>query len=76
MARLVVEPKRLAKGVEVTQEEFDEALDAIADGRASQLWKCEVHGPQGVKRTVRIPGTSFDFNASDNIELRCGCWLV
>lgn len=62
---------------QITYQEWADAMEADALGIACPLWECEVCGTkQGEKRRVRIKGTAFDFNASENIELRCGHWLM
>lgn len=50
---------------------------AARNGIATELMSCDVCGRlQGVERKTRIRGTAFDFNAAENVKLRCGHWLV
>ena len=50
---------------------------AVCAGIATDVIKCPHCGTlSGVARTARLRGTAFDFNASVNVKLYCGHWVV
>jgi hypothetical protein len=57
----------------MSYEEYLEALEAIQEGRASELYHCPVDDSlQGVAATRVVPGHPRGFDGGEVITLRCG----
>lgn len=60
-----------------TEDEHYEAMDAVHEGRASDLFRCPVDGSlQGVAATRVVPGHPQGFDGGDVITLRCGHTVI
>lgn len=61
----------------LTEDNHYEEMDAVREGRATELWACPEDGAlQGATRRYIVPGNPRGFDGGEVITLRCGHIIV